>query len=588
MIIFHLLIVDSQAQESLSTGQSFYTAPLRDAGAIYFTKDNFDVFGDGKGDDAPALQAAIDLVEQTTGSGIIFVPEGNYRLGKTIYLWRGIRLIGYGRQRPTFILGEHTPGFQEGQGKYLIHFCNHRLDNSQEIQDASNTTFFSGISNINVEIRAGNPAAIAIRYHVAQHSFLQHMDFNLGSATAGVEEMGNIIEDCTFRGGEWGIKTGRTSPGWQAMVLDCRFDGQKQASIETRDAGMTVIRCGFINAPSGINIPRPYNENLFVKDSRFENMKTAINIGHYFNPASQVNLNNVTFAGVDMWLTYPPVAAGTSKTVPFPDKEFSYMAIDKVFTVENYAHGLMMEVSGNQDLLRKFNTVSRYRIDQSKPDFMEKDIPDLPAQDTWVNIAELGAKGDGVSDDTPIFREAIRKYEAIYIPMGSYLITETLFLNKKTALIGLHPSMTRFILKPETPAFSQTDLPKPLLVAPKGGANIITGIGFNPGMNKGAISLKWMAGSGSYVDDVFFFYKGGPKGEGQFYGLWITEGGGGTFKNIWAPNDFDALGLLITDTRTPGRMYEVSVEHHTDHEVVLKNVENWSFYALQNRRKRWK
>jgi len=65
------------------------------------------------------------------------------------------------------------------------------------------------------------------------------------------------------------------------------------------------------------------------------------------------------------------------------------------------------------------------------------------------------------------------------------------------------------------------------------------------------------------------------------YGLWVTDGGGGVFKNIWSPNSAGQIGFYVSDTDTTGRIYEMSIEHHRDVEVRLKNVANWTFYALQ-------
>ena len=93
---------------------SYYPVRPEDSRAVYLTKDQFGVHADGAGDDADALQLAIDRVQETTRSGVVFIPEGRYRLGKTIFVWQGIRLIGYGPKRPVFVLGKNTPGFQEG------------------------------------------------------------------------------------------------------------------------------------------------------------------------------------------------------------------------------------------------------------------------------------------------------------------------------------------------------------------------------------------------------------------------------------------------------------------------------------------
>ncbi len=43
--------------------------------------------------------------------------------------------------------------------------------------------------------------------------------------------------------------------------------------------------------------------------------------------------------------------------------------------------------------------------------------PICRARDTWVNIRSLGAKGDGTTDDTEVFRKAIADHRAIYLPV---------------------------------------------------------------------------------------------------------------------------------------------------------------------------
>ena len=65
---------------------SYYTIRLNDPKAVYLTKDNFAVHADGVGDDAAALQQAINKVQETTRKGIVFIPEGQYRLGKTVHV----------------------------------------------------------------------------------------------------------------------------------------------------------------------------------------------------------------------------------------------------------------------------------------------------------------------------------------------------------------------------------------------------------------------------------------------------------------------------------------------------------------------
>ena len=555
---------------------SFYPQKPNDAKAVYLVKENFPVHGDGAGDDAPALQQAIDRVQEKSNHGIVFIPPGRYRLGATVNLWRGIRLIGFGEARPVFVLGPRTPGFDAGEGKYMIHFRNARPKPDQPPGDANNTTFYSGVGNIDFEIGDGNPAAVAVRFHVAQLSSLEHIDFNIGQAKAAVEAIGNEIEDCRFHGGDYAIRTGATSPGWQALILDSEFQGQRQAAVETHDAGLTMLRCAFRNTPRAIDIPERTSEKLYLKDVRFENIGTvAVAAGKYFDPRTQLNFENIQCKEVPVFLVFRDVGEGVVK---IPDGRERIAGEGPGYVIRQFTHGLFID--GADRSLRTLTDRAPLAGNATLPD---KDFPDLPPQSSWVNIADLGAKGDGQTDDTAVFRKAVAQHRAIYVPMGRYRLSDTLTLAPDTALIGMHCWSTMFILAPKTAGFDDPKKPRPMIVTPREGRNIVAGIGFDADDNKGAVALQWMAGASSYLDDALFPSKPdlNKKGNSQFYGLWVTDGGGGVFKNIWAPNNWARNGFFVSNTSTAGRVYEASIEHHADVEVRLSNVSNWAFHALQ-------
>lgn len=56
--------------------------------------------------------------------------------------------------------------------------------------------------------------------------------------------------------------------------------------------------------------------------------------------------------------------------------------------------------------------------------------------DIAINIKMLGAKGDGVNDDTDIIQNAINTYSAIYIPKGTYKITKPISISKRVRIYG--------------------------------------------------------------------------------------------------------------------------------------------------------
>lgn len=102
-------------------GASYYTLRPEDPKAVNLAKGGQGAQGDGIADDTDAIQHAIDKIQESTVQGIVFIPEGRYRISKTIFVWPGIRLIGYGAKRPVFVLGKDTPGYQNGIG-YMVVF----------------------------------------------------------------------------------------------------------------------------------------------------------------------------------------------------------------------------------------------------------------------------------------------------------------------------------------------------------------------------------------------------------------------------------------------------------------------------------
>jgi Pectate lyase superfamily protein/SMP-30/Gluconolactonase/LRE-like region len=580
-------------------GISYYPVRLEDPKAVYLTRENFPVSGDGLADDSAAIQQAINKVQETTRQGILFVPAGRYRLTKTIYIWPGIRLIGFGAVRPTLLLAPQTPGFQQGPA-YMVFFAGGRPAPDAIPPDANPGTFYSAMSNIDIEIQDGNPGAVGVRAHYAQHCFLAHMDFHIGSALAGIHDGGNVAQDVHFFGGQYGIWTGKPSPGWQFTLIDATFEGQREAAIREHEAGLTLIRPHFKNVPTAIAIDPEYSDELWVKDGRMENIGgPAVIISNENNARTEINMENVLCRSVPVFAAYRE----SGRRVAGPAE---------IYEVKAFSHGLHYEDIGS---MPAFQDIFETGLLSALPEPVKSDIPDLPPMSTWANIRSLGAKGDGVTDDTDVIKEAIADHRAIYFPSGQYRVRDTLTLKPDTALIGLHPSVTRIFLSDATPAFQGIGSPKPLLETPKGGTNIVTGIGlYTNGINPRAVAAKWMAGSDSMMNDVRFLGGHGTvdlnakasvssqgwtevynnthtadpnasrRWDGQYPSLWIT--GGGTFVDIWTPSTFAQAGLYISNTSTEGRIYELSCEHHVRNEVVLDHVSNWRIYALQTEEER--
>jgi len=574
---------------------SVISARLDDPKAIYMDAPGT------KEDSSGALQAAIDKASGTGREGIVFIAAGRYTMSRTVYLWPGVRLIGYGATRPVFVLPPNTPGFQKGMGVMVMftgltpHGRPRAGDRiafpppgtvppNDNVADANPNTFYSAMNNIDFEIGDGNPAAVAVRFHVAQHSFLAHMDFHLGSAMAGVYQAGNEAEDLHFYGGRYGVLTEKTSPAWQFTLIDSVFEGQSEAAIREHEAGLTLIRNTFRNVPKAIDIDEGYPDQLWVKDSRFENITgPVVTISLEKSPLTEIGFENAVLSNAPVFARLRE----SGKTVP---------GKGPVYEVKNFTYGLIVPGEGRMGSIGM--QYDAFPL-ASLPVALPAAIRALPPSPEWVNVHALGVKGDGMSDDTAALQRAINTHRVLYLPGGHYVVQDTLTLKPDTVLIGLHPTLTQIDLLDETLGYQGVGAPKAVLLAPQGGENILSGIGvFAGGINPRAVAVLWKAGERSLINDVRFLGGHGSGGnpynnnhtadsdlrkrwDGQYPSLWVADGGGGTFANIWTPNTFAQSGFLVSNTKTPGHVYELSIEHHVRSEIKFDHVENWDINAPQ-------
>ncbi len=659
---------------------SIYTEKPDDSGALFLTKEQFpDLHADGIGDDSDVLQQAVSRAS----GGILFIPEGTYRISKGVIVGGGTRLIGYGKERPKIVLAANSPDFQWGTGKYMFHFAQRSLSTGNSgagggmmgggmmggmmgggmmggqggmmggrggaqgerrgggqttpapvpgagniqgamagqpaagfgggadfggagfgaargggnrgggqrgggnrgfgggmmggmmggrggyFNDASETTFYGCMDNINIEIENGNPAAIAVRFHVAQHSYLRHMDLNIGNAYAGVQDIGNQSNDLYIKGGKYGIITLRTAPVWQFILMDSHFEGQSEAGIKTMEAGFTMIRCSFDNMPVAVQLYIGEVEQLYGRDLIMNNITLAgFKHGNYENLHATINFENIACNNVPTFYWGDGFLRAPSQN----------------YVMDKFSAGLEIGQDGRE--LGVMMKHKEHPVSQPAPK-VASDIQQLPPMSEWVNATTVGiASGNDGQTNSAAIKEAMKTHKALYFPSGRYSFAEPVRLEKDTVIIGLHPSRTSFNVQGSAAAGERIGG----IIAPKDGKNIVCSISVSPG---GFAAVLWMAGPESLLDDVSFGGGGGGFGRGGGAGagnadttfrnpdLMITDGGGGIFRGDWPHGTSSSEGLVITNTSTKGKIYQMSVEHHNRVELALQNVENWEFYALQ-------
>lgn len=583
--------------------QSVITSRPDDPAAVYFTPENFGFKGDGKSDVSDALQAALNEAKGKPNScGILFVPEGVYRLSKTIYIPARVRLIGYGKNRPLFVLSKNSPGFQEStgprdKGKFLFWFIGGgAYRGGDRVSDANSGTFYSSLINADIKIEDGNPNASAIRAHYAQHCSISNAVINVGSGRAGLVDISNHLENVAIFGGAYGLDTDKSAPGWPIMLLNTYFEGQRNSAILTNEGGLTIVNTHIKNVPVGVEIKNGSTDRLFMEDCLLENVRqTGVILSDAANAATQINLRSILCKNVPLFAQER-------------NADYRIEGSGKCYRVNRVVFGA--DQASLEDEVSIVREASVEKI-ASIPAMTADSTPLLPDTGEWVNIRDLGAKGDGVTDDTEVFKKAIENHKVIYIPQGWYVVKDPLYLKKSTCLIGLHPATTVLLAMGGNPQFSGFGAPQPQLVTPQGGENIVCGIFLNAdAYNYRAVNCKWMAGEKSYMFDVKFsghdkasFSFNGQSAanpleepvapnaqtqdlmkrawDNQHWSLWITNGGGGLFRDIWTANEYSSTGLYVSHTSTPGRIFGMSLEHHLRNEATFRDVSNWKIYDFQ-------
>lgn len=551
--------------------------------------------GDGRADDTAAIQSAIDAAAAHRAGGVVFLPAGRYRITRTIFVKPAVRIFGVGPTRPVLVLADDTPGFQSGVANMLLFTGEDQYGTGRpaippttsvpfnpNAYDATSSTFYSALSNVDFEIGTGNPAAAAVRFRVAQHGFLTHIDFRLGSAFAGVYQAGNEFEDVHFHGGRYGIVSEKTSPAWQFTLIDSSFDGQREAAIREHEVDLTLVNTTIRNTPVGIDIDEGYDDSLFGEHVRFENVaRAAVIVSNENSAFTQIGFRDA-------------VAIGTPTFARFRDSGRAVSGPAAIYRVKSFSYGLTIPSLGEMgQFAQTFDASPLSTVPAARP----RAIPAIPPVSEWANARAFGAKGDGATDDTAALQAAIDAHRVVYLPIGWYLVSDTLRLKPDTVLIGLHPSATQIVLPDGAPAYAGVGEPKAMIETARGGDAIVTGLGlYSGGVNPRATALLWRAGEGSLLDDVKIQGGGGTamaggkrldmsnpqwRWDGQYPSIWVTDGGGGTFADVWTPDTFAQAGFYVSNTSTPGHVYELSNEHHVRNEIVLDGVRHWEFLAPQ-------
>jgi hypothetical protein len=199
------------------------------------------------------------------------------------------------------------------------------------------------------------------------------------------------------------------------------------------------------------------------------------------------------------------------------------------------------------------------------------------------------AAGDGQTDDTAAIQRAIDESQYVFVPKGTYRVSQPLRLRADTHLFGLGVYSIIEPL-PEAPVFAGGERPSPIVVSPNDPDATCT-VAFLQLWCRypGAYAIHWQAGGGSMVRNVRTKPWRRPQDAAPTdHPLVLIDGnGGGRWYNALMHYRF-AQGLnhrhvLVRGTRQPLAFCMLNPEHSAaDYMVEFDDVRNVRVYAIKS------
>jgi len=225
------------------------------------------------------------------------------------------------------------------------------------------------------------------------------------------------------------------------------------------------------------------------------------------------------------------------------------------------------------------------------------DVPRSTGHMEFRNVRDLGAKGDGVHDDTSAFREALAARKApphewtiVYVPKGTYRVTDTIGWPRRAYLIGEEREKTIIKLDDQCAGFGggeakpviHTGIPGPYYGSDSRAnaafANYVLNLTIDTGQgNGGAVGVRYTTHNQGILGEVTI-RSGDGRGRAGI-DLSSTEFGPGMIRNV----RIEGFEIGID---TPGNVSHVTlanVELRNQRRVGIRNRFPMSLQGLTSR-----
>jgi hypothetical protein len=431
---------------------------LEKAGCLDVTAAPYLADPSGTSDSTEAIQRAVN--DARDRALVCFFPEGTYLISDTIsceqqvekldrprntdghtqHYWdKPHRIVMCGStkgRRPVLKLSHGAKGFDNPlKPKLAVWIWAQTRHDAPGKEEPNWGEEWAGISfshifrGIDIDIR-GHAGAIGIRHSGSQGSAMLDCTIQADGAYAGMNNccgQGGGTYNMEVVGGQYGIVidpnsrfpiltvcsfTGQVKSAIRyakggsqvpTLLVGCRLEPAGSAAIdfttERSYAGINMVDCVFALKPGSVIAKTAKNENIYIENS-FAQGATSVCTESGKLPAA------ATWTHIQRYSSHTQQGVNLCNGV---ESTGEIVACTPAATAPDIA-------------------AIRNRHYRQPPSFEDDDV---------VDVKSFGAKGDGSSDDSKAFENAIKSHDKVFVPKGNYRLSGTLRLGRNTQLFGL-------------------------------------------------------------------------------------------------------------------------------------------------------
>ncbi|EGX93627.1 LysM domain protein [Cordyceps militaris CM01] len=399
---------------------------------VFRNVKDYGAVADGKTDDTDAINKAMsdgkrcgaDCGSSTIKPAIVYFPSGTYRVRQTIPMFYNTQVVGNPNDMPVILADRNFIGLG--------------VLSSDEYTGGNGGADERYINQVRMKGVAG------LHWQVAQATSIYNVRF-FGSTDRSKKHIGIFAEngsggfmgDLVFSGTTIGIRCGNQQFSSHSLA----FFNVGTAVDLLWDWGWTWKNIYIFNSDVGFNMNGDFmGGSMMLLDSHFEFVNLGISIGTQTGSTDQqefsMTLENIAMTDVKTMAVHKAsntfLTGGSSK--------ISSWMIGKVYDKANadgsFVKGQYSKMANrDQSLVMTNGVASNGYFIRRKPQYEDKPVD-------YFMTAHPTAKviGDGATDDSfalsLVAAVAMSKKIALYIPMGSYIVSQPILFPPGSVIVG--------------------------------------------------------------------------------------------------------------------------------------------------------